>query len=101
GFHPFRGHGPGSAGPELSLRLRQHHRKDRRSGLKLGLLCRKCGAAYISWVKVMKSLLQFFLLVAFALSLYAIPAVITHASANPVVSGAQLPAPAAPIPPEL
>ena len=49
----------------------------------------------------MKSLLQFFLLVAFALSLYAIPAVITHALANPVVSNGQFPAPAAPIPPEL
>jgi hypothetical protein len=48
-----------------------------------------------------------FLFVAFALSLahghslFATPGGIAHANANPAVSSAQLPAPAAPIPPEL
>ena len=52
-------------------------------------------------------LLSSFLFAAFALSpahgrtLFAIPGAITHAAAAPVASGAQLPAPAAPIPPEL
>jgi hypothetical protein len=56
----------------------------------------------------MKPLLQiFFLLIAFALglahspSLLATPGGIAHANAHPVVSTAQLPAPVAPIPPEL
>ncbi|MGC2209738.1 MAG: hypothetical protein WA532_06460 [Candidatus Korobacteraceae bacterium] len=56
----------------------------------------------------MKPLLQiFFLLIAFALglahghSLFATPDGIAHATGHPVVSSAQLPTPAAPIPPEL
>ena len=56
----------------------------------------------------MKPLLQiFFLVIAFALglahgrSLFATPGGIARADAHPVVSTAQLPAPAAPIPPEL
>jgi hypothetical protein len=55
----------------------------------------------------MKPLLQLFLLAAFALGLTqgqplsAQPSAITHATTEPVISSAQLLAPAAPIPPEL
>ena len=53
----------------------------------------------------MKPLLQFFLLAAFALGSTqgqtALPAANTHAAMKPVISGVQLPMPAAPIPPEL
>ena len=53
----------------------------------------------------MKPLLQLFLLAAFALGSTqgqtALPAANTHAAMKSVISGAQLPMPAAPIPPEL
>ena len=53
----------------------------------------------------MKPLLPLFLLAAFALGSTqgqpALAAANTHAAMKPVISGAQLPAPAAPIPPEL
>jgi hypothetical protein len=55
----------------------------------------------------MKPLLRSFLFIVFVLALvqglplFALPGVITHATVDSVTSGAQLPAPVAPIPPEL